>query len=154
MKCILEEFQECINQYFKEENPQLKQILSFNIDTNILGDENLKELYNKLIEPPSLIKASELEFRNAFTGKKVIEGVNWCSLHRNHSNKKKLFEFLQGLIDKKIIPYEDYSTHRSRVAYVFRNQDGGFLKNLKSSHNTFLDNPPNDLRIKEILQTL
>ena len=110
-------------------------------------------LYSQLTKQ-KLIYCTTSEFMNAFTGKKVTEGIRWCYLHRNHSNKKKLFELLQGLIDKDIIPLEDNQIHRSRVNYVFRNQNGGLLKNIKSSHNDFLDNPPNDPRIKTILNSL
>ena len=97
------------------------------------SETELGKLYDLLVERPPLIVADKKEFINGFTQREVVAGINWLVLSKNKScSKSSLIYFLLQLIEKSGL-IEEPNDFNKKVEYVFRDQNGQKLSNIKQS---------------------
>lgn len=98
----------------------------------------VKKMYQLLMENSPIISASEEDFINAFTQKKVDNGIKWLLKSKNgKTSKTSLFYFIDELRNNNLLTYfEEYSFGR-KVEYVFRDCDGNPFSNISQSLNYY-----------------
>lgn len=98
----------------------------------------VKKIYQLLMENSPIISASEEDFINAFTQKKVDNGIKWLLKSKNgKTSKTSLFYFIDELRNNNLLTYfEEYSFGR-KVEYVFRDCDGNPFSNISQSLNYY-----------------
>jgi len=138
-------------------NTQLSYTPSFNILPTTEKDQEqiITELYMNLTKSPSLISCSKEEFAKGFSGQELEVGINWLVLGKNKQvNKVSLFYFINELIKLKLIDSAIINDLNKYVKYVFRDNNGKELKNLKQSKATISNNPSGFERLNKILSLL
>ncbi|RMZ60386.1 hypothetical protein D1632_05465 [Chryseobacterium nematophagum] len=165
VKKILLELIEYINKYLNvsSKNEERKLMIleesstlsynwkSDNYDTKLILVEKLYSLL--LIEPP-IIKCDKQDFINAFTQRIVNQGINWNVKGKNGSiSKSSLIYFIDKLINENFI--NDVGTdYNKKIEYVFRDNFGKNLKNIKESKSNYSKKPTGSERIDNILEQL
>ncbi|AZI20723.1 hypothetical protein [Chryseobacterium taklimakanense] len=154
---------------FKERFDKLKNFKDFSLNKNNLlvnsytwygndDEENLleiKKLFELLSKNPKLIDCSESDFINAFTNKPVESGIKWLVKGRSgHISKPSLFYLIDLLIEKELL--EDFNNveYNSKVEYVFRDNNGEKIKNIRQSKSSRTSNPEMSERIESIIVDL
>ncbi|MFL0170182.1 hypothetical protein [Tenacibaculum maritimum] len=145
-----------INKYTTHTN-NYQFIPSFNIVSE--NKEQQIELINKLFllltEKPSMINCSKEEFKNAFTGQEIESGIHWLVLGKNKSySKPSLFYLINALIDAEYLNKSIINDLNKFVAYVFRDNKGDYIKNIKQSKAYISKNPTSKDRIDDIISSL
>ena len=141
---LLEEITATINRFIQNKNSDSNSRSPSNsfellpIENTTLQITKIKKLFSLLIKakPSPIIEATEEEFINAFTGKKVEKGVNWLILGKNKQiSKTSLFYFIENLQRKhlKVRLSDNISNY---IKYVFRDSKGEELKNLKQTKSS------------------
>lgn len=110
--------------------------------------EVIRNLFNGLISK-SIINSSEEDFINGFTGKEVQNGIKWLlkTKDRKHSSKPTLFAFIDYLMEENFIKDIKEKEYNNAVEYVFREDNGDFLKNIRQSKSSSTATIPEDIRI-------
>jgi hypothetical protein len=141
IKIKLEELYSFIDNYMPNNNLYL-DLFSFNWkeDEIYLAYEKIRMLYN-LLSTYKIINASESEFIKAFTYKEVKTGINWIDLAKNgQTNKQSIFYLIEKLIDGGHIYQFPNHEYNKKINYVFRDNEGKPLINIRQSKNTFFEN--------------
>lgn len=120
-------------------------------------EENLvqiKKLYELLTKSPPIIDCQEQEFINAFTNQPVNSGIKWLVTGRSKQiSKPSLFYLIDLLVEKELLDFQN-SEYNSKVEYVFRDQFGNTIKNIRQSKLSGTANPSGGDRIREIIDEL
>lgn len=121
------------------------------------SEENLvqiKKLYELLTKSPPLIDCQEQEFLSAFTNQPVKSGIKWLVTGRSKQiSKPSLFYLIDLLIEKELLDFHN-SEYNSKIEYVFRDQFGNTIKNIRQSKLSGTANPSGGDRIREIIDEL
>lgn len=109
--------------------------------------EVIRNLFNGLISK-SIIDSSEEDFINGFTGKEVQNGIKWLlkTKDRKHSSKPTLFAFIDYLMEENFIKDIKEKEYNNAIEYVFREDNGDFLKNIRQSKSSSTATIPEDIR--------
>lgn len=126
-------------------NPDNYSPLSFCWDS--LGNneriEDLTNLYLLLVKSPPIIQCTEEEFINAFNQNKVEKGIKWLLIGKNNLvSKSSLIYFINYLNDQSYINTVSSTELNKKIEYVFRDDKGNVLKNIRQSKNTSKDTLP------------
>ena len=137
----------------KQDNPDGYSPLSFCWDS--LNPEyrleNLNHLYDLLTANPPVIQCSQEEFINAFSQKKVKEGINRLVIAKNkHTSKSTLFYFIHFLNNEGYIASVNSTELNKKVEYIFRDAKGNRFKNVRQSKSYSSKTP----EIKEYIDTI
>lgn len=115
----------------------------------------IDKLYLMLTETPSMINSNKEEFINAFTGKEVAKGIDWLVKGKNKSiSKVSLFYLINELINQDFLSRSILNDLNKYIRYVFRDDKGSELKNLKQSKATFSKSLTAKERIDTIISSL
>ncbi|MPL56821.1 hypothetical protein SDC9_02311 [bioreactor metagenome] len=123
-----------------------------NKDENII---QIKKLYELLTENPALIECSEEEFLNAFSNKEVKVGIRWLVKGKNGKfSKSSLFYLLDKLFELELL--EDFPQYdlNSKISYIFRDNNGEHIQNIRQSKLARSSNPAMSERIDKIFEDL
>lgn len=104
------------------------------------GNEKLKKIkkLHRLLVEKSFIKADEQEFINAFTGRKITQGICWLLKSKNKGiSKASVFDFIEQLEQKEYIQNIDPFDFGRKIEYVFRKNDATPFENIKQSLSQF-----------------
>lgn len=114
--------------------------------------EQLKKLYDLLVQAPPLIDCDRQEFINAFTEKEVIHGIRWMltSVKNRLPSKVSLIYFLKQLMEKSELEEDELNFNR-KIEYVFRDFSGQPFKNIKQSKSQISETPYHYERIDELI---
>lgn len=113
--------------------------------------EELEHLYSLLIEKPAVIECTREDFINAFTQKKVNNGIKWLIIGRNkYSSKSALFYFINFLNNESYINTVKSTELNKKIVHVFRDNRGNLLKNIRQSKNHSSTTPTNYKRLDNI----
>ncbi|WP_077413874.1 hypothetical protein [Chryseobacterium sp. JV274] len=126
-------------------NPEDYSALSFSWDSldHSQRIDQLTHLYSLLTANPPVIQCSQDEFINAFSQRKVIHGIKWLLKGKNGDvSKSTLFYFVDFLNRESYINTVPYSELNKRIEYIFRDNKGEVLKNLRQSKNTSKESVP------------
>lgn len=129
---------------------------SFNWDSANPEDTipNLEKFYSLLTAHPALIECSKEEFINAFTKRKVINGIKWLVKGDNKLiSKSSLLYFVSRLTEEDLINDITNSFNKT-IEYIFRDSSGELLKNIKQTKSTSSQNPAQKDRIDSIIDSL
>ncbi|QOG03493.1 hypothetical protein [Flavobacterium sp. MDT1-60] len=129
---------------------------SFNWDSANPEDTipNLEKFYSLLTAYPALIECSKEEFINAFTKRKVTNGIKWLVKGDNKLiSKSSLLYFVSRLTEEGVIN-EIPSSFNKTIEYIFRDSSGELLKNIKQTKSTSSQNPAQKDRIDSIIDSL
>lgn len=129
---------------------------SFNWDSSNPEDTipNIEKLYSLLTQAPALIESSKVDFINAFTMRRVTNGIKWLVTHSNQISKSSLFYFIDKLIEEGCITEVPSSQLNKKIDYLFRDSLGQKLKYIRQSKSTSTNNPAQKDRIDSILDSL
>ena len=117
--------------------------------------QKAKKLYS-LLKENNFIECDKNDFINAFTGKRIENGIKWKiqSIRNRQTNKKSLIYFIHKLFNKHL-SYEDNGYMNKSIEYVFRNIDGNKLKNIKQSKSALdVANFPEMEKLDDIISSL
>ena len=142
-----------------------KQVIAaqneYNLSFNLLADTTeeqltkVEKLHLLLTETPAVIKCNKTDFINAFTGKEIKEGIYWLITGKNKfTSKISLFYFIEELIKKRYLKSNIITDLSRYIKYVFRDNLGNELKNLKQSKSTYSKNVTQKERIDTIISSL
>lgn len=146
---LIEYIKKYLNASTKDEAERLvileeSSALSYNWDSNN-NEEKLKsieKLYDLLLIEPSIIKCDKQDFINAFTQRKVHQGICWNLKGKNKMmSKTTIVHFVKSLINGSIIVDFPDIEFKSRLDYVFRDSQGQKLKYISNSINEYNNNP-------------
>ena len=116
--------------------------------------ERLSRLFDLLTESPSLIDGAIEDFINGFSQREVVSGISWLVLSKNKTcSKASLIYLLQQLMDRSDL-MDEPNDFNKKVEYVFRDNIGMKLNNIKQSKSQQSDNPTQKERIDEIIDRL
>ena len=156
LSSFLGRFLELINQYSKN----IKQY-SFTPSFNLIADsteskeKKIEKLYTLLTETPAIIESTKEEFIKAFNGEELESGIYWLVKARNKlTSKTTLFYFIEELINKNYLSRSIIPDINKYVKYVFRDDLGKELKNLKQSKSTVSQKVTSQDRIDTIISQL
>lgn len=153
---------------FQQQFDTLKNFKDFSTSKNFLRansynwygkdqDENLsqiKKLFDLLTKSPPLIDCTKQEFIDAFTNQPVKSGIKWLVTGRSKQiSKPSLFYLIDLLVEKELLDFQD-SEYNSKIEYVFRDQFGNTIKNIRQSKSSKTNNPSRADRINEIIDEL
>lgn len=116
------------------------EYMSFFInEKSCYNESHLTKLYELLSEGNTIFIISSLEdFVNGFNNKPIKDGVCWNVKGKNHSiSKPSLFYFIDSLIKIDLIQAQSISTIINSIRYVFRDEYGKSLINLKQSFTNY-----------------
>ncbi|MCB0745873.1 MAG: hypothetical protein KDC90_00285 [Ignavibacteriae bacterium] len=117
--------------------------------------EQLNKLYDLLTANPKVIDCAKEDFINAFSQKKVVDGIYWCIKGKNNmTSKSSLFYFLEQLNQENFIQEVPSYDLNKKVEYVFRDIDGNPLKNIRQSKSNNSTSPTGKEQIDQILQDI
>lgn len=117
--------------------------------------EELEHLYSLLIEKPPVIQCTREDFINAFTQKKVNNGIKWLIIGRNKfSSKSALFYFINFLNKGSYINTVKSTELNKMIVHVFRDNIGNLLKNIRQSKNHSSTTPTNYERLDNIFSRM
>lgn len=131
--------------------------LSFNLlsESSVSQMDKIEKLFSLLTQSPSLINCKKNEFKKAFTGKQLDEGIHWLVVARNNQTSKvSLFYFINQLILNNHLDSIILNDLNKYVKYVFRDFKGNEFKNLKQSKATFSQKTSSKDRIDDIISSL
>lgn len=115
-------------------------------------ENELSRLYELLTENPPLIFCDKQDFINGFSQREVIAGVNWMVMSKNRTcSKSSLIYLLLQLIENCDL-MDEPNDFNKKVEYVFRDNLGQTLSNIKQSKSQLSDNPAQKERIDEIIE--
>ncbi len=159
LKPIFDGFERLIELYSaKEKNLRYNFLYSFNLLPSDNEEQKIKieKLYNLLIETPSMINSSKKGFFSAFTGKEVNDKIQWIAKSRKSklTNRTSLLYLLDKLIEKKHLSSGISLDLYKFIRYVFVDENGNELKNLKNTRQNMSDNPDFKDRIENIVSSL
>lgn len=116
--------------------------------------EQLGKLFQLLTEPPALIMGTLEDFINAFTKKKVNDGIFWLVKGKSGQiSKSSLFYFINSLIAESNLE-DPKETYNKKIEYVFRDSYGNHLNNIRQSKSSQSGTPALKERIDEIIAEL
>ncbi|GEM_PF-2145168 len=116
-------------------------------------ETELSRLYELLTANPPLIDCDKQDFINGFSQREVVAGINWMVMAKNKTcSKSSLFYLLSQLIEKSDL-MDEPDDFNKKVEYVFRNNEGEKLSNIKQSKSQSSDNPAQKERIDEIIES-
>lgn len=156
LNTYIEQFQSIINQY-SQQPINYSFVPSFELLSDTPNNQltTIKSLYLSLTETPSMIHCSEDEFIKAFTGQELDEGIHWLVLGKNKKySKPSLFYLINNLIDANFISKTIINDLNKYVAYVFRDNHGNYIENIKQSKSYISKNPASKGRIDTIIEQL
>ena len=105
--------------------------------------DQLKHLYALLSANPAVIECTQEDFINAFSQKKVENGLKWLMKGKNGQySKSTLFYFVDFLNRESYINTVPYSELNKRIEYIFRDNKGKVLKNFRQSKSTSKETVP------------
>lgn len=120
-------------------------------------EENLlqiKKLLELLTKSPPLIDCTEQEFINAFTNQPVKSGIKWLVTGPSKQiSKRSLFYLIDLLVNKELLDFQP-SEYNSKIEYVFRDQFGNGIKNIRQSKVRDTSKPALKDRIDDIIDEL
>lgn len=147
----LQELLNFIDKYEVENTRNLYNSYCLNPEVD---QDKLQKLFT-LLKSNIIIDSSENEFINAFTNKEVKYGIKWLDKARSGLlNKQSIFYLIEELLIKKIILKVSKNLYNKKIEYVFRDQDGNLLKNIRQSKSTYLDSNYNNAIIDNIISSL
>lgn len=115
--------------------------------------KSIEDLHNLLIIEPAIIECDKQDFINAFSQRKVNKGINWCIKGKNRKiSKSSLIYFIDKLINNDLI--DDEIEYNKKIEYVFRDNLGKKLQNIKVSKSNYSKKPTDSERIDRIINTL
>ncbi len=156
LNTYIEQFQTLINQY-SQQSINYSFVPSFELLSDAPKNQltTIKSLYLSLTESPSMINCSEEEFVKAFTGQELDEGIHWLVLGKNKKySKPSLFYLINNLIDANFISKTIINDLNKYVGYVFRDNHGNYIENIKQSKSYISKNPASKDRIDSIIEQL
>ncbi len=156
LSTYIEQLSSLISQYSKQ-TINYSFVPSFIIlaDSQKEQKSRIKTFYNLLIEQPSMINCSIDEFNKAFSGQELEYGIEWLVLAKNKFvSKVSLFYMIDELISKDFISRSILNDLNKYVSYVFRDDKGSQLKNLKQSKSTYSQSVTLKDRIDTIISSL
>ena len=130
---------------------------SFNWDSLNPEDTvpNIEKLYSLLIQSPALIESSKEDFINAFTMRKVTNGIKWLVTGKNGIiSKSSLFYFIEKLIEETLVNDVPSTQLNKKIEYLFRDSSNNRLNNIRQSKSTNSNTPAQKERIDTILNSL
>lgn len=129
---------------------------SFNWDSANPEDTipNLEKFYSLLTAHPALIECSKEDFINAFTKRKVTNGIKWLVKGDNKLiSKSSLLYFVSRLTEEDLINDITNSFNKT-IEYIFRDSSGELLKNIKQTKSTSSQNPAQKDQIDLIIDSI
>ncbi len=121
-------------------------------------DNKIDKLYQLLTNDPPFISCNKEEFKRAFTGKELHNGIHWLVKTKNkiHYNKRSLVYFVERLIDHNHLSSATNDNINKHLGYTFRNGDGTELGNTRDAvAKTYKDsNVTGKERLNEIISSL
>src|SRR5690606_33621436 len=116
--------------------------------------ERLSRLFGLLTESPSLIDGEIEDFINGFSQREVVVGVKWLVLSKNKTcSKASLIYLLEQLMDRSDL-MDEPNDFNKKVEYVFRDNNGTKLNNIKQSKSQLSGNPTQKERLDAIIDRL
>ncbi|CAA0240479.1 hypothetical protein [Tenacibaculum maritimum] len=158
LKKYFDEITSLINQYSKQTIIISNEShYSFNLIANTTEEQFAvaEKLHNLLSETPAIIKCDKADFINAFTGKEINQGIYWLITGKNKfTSKISLFYFIEELRKKQYLKSNIIPDLSKYIKYVFRDNHGNELKNLKQSKSTYSKSVTQKERIDTIISSL
>jgi hypothetical protein len=130
---------------------------SFNWDSANSEDTipNLEKFYFLITISPPLIECSKEDFINAFTKRKISDGIKWLVKGDNKQiSKSSLLYFVSRLIEEGLIVEIETKVFNKTIEYLFRDSFGEILKNIKQTKSTSSVNPAQKNRIDSIINSI
>ena len=153
-----EEITSLIDQYSKQTIVNSNEYnFSFNLLANTTEEQLAiaEKLYHLLSESPAVIKCNKTDFINAFTGKEIENGICWLITGKNKfTSKISLFYFIEELRNKQYLKSSIIIDLSKYIQYVFRDNQGDELKNLKQSKSTYSKSVTQKERIDTVISSL
>lgn len=116
---------------------------------------NLEKLYDLLTKAPALINSTKSDFINAFTMRKITNGIKWLVIGKNGSiSKSSLFYFIEKLIEEGLITDVPSTLLNKKIHYLFRDPSNNRLKNIRQSKSTNSSSPSQKDRIDSVLNSI
>lgn len=123
--------------------------------TDIEREEQLQHLYILLTENPAVIESTQEDFINAFSQKKMENGIKWLIIGKNRQfSKSALFYFVNFLNDETYINKISPTELNKKVEYIFRDNEGNYLKNIRQSKNYSSTTPAGKERLDIIFSQI
>jgi hypothetical protein len=114
----------------------------------------ISNLYN-LLKNNKIINSSLGEFTNAFTNGDITNGIKWLVNGKNNETSKySIFYLIDQLQTQNFIEDINSNDYNKKIEYVFRDKDGGVLKNIRQSKSEFLKGSYSYTNIDDILSQL
>lgn len=113
----------------------------------------LSRLYELLIANPPLIDCDKQDFINGFSQKEVVAGINWMVMAKNKTCSKSSLIYLLKKLTENCDLMDEPDDFNKKVEYVFRDNLGEKLSNIKQSKSQSSDNPAQKERIDEIIES-
>ena len=126
----------------------------------------LKKLYKGMVEPIRIIDCDKIDFINAFTNKRVDNGIKWLIKGRNgKTNQASIYFFLNELVNKELLllflsSNDGVCDANLKIKYVFRKSNGSALFNLRKAKYNYSQRPigktqnDSEIQIRKALSSL
>lgn len=117
--------------------------------------DSLFNLYKLVVIKYKLIECSKSDFFSAFSNGEIKNGLKWLHLTNNDDScKTSLIYFIKRLQDENFIFESEGKKFNDKILYVFRDNKGNIIENIRSSKSKLVNNGYQYDFIDEIISDL